>query len=144
MNPQERLSKLIEKAECLLAKSDALTIAYLCEDGSPRASTISIMKAEGIRTICMSTAMQALKTKRIQRNPRVSLCVRSGSNNVTLTGTVAVSQDDVLRKALWKDWCIQHFPDGATGKSFCILIFTMEEATFWIDGEGGVASQEAL
>jgi len=93
------------------------------------------MKADGLKTVYTSSAMLALKTRRIQDNPKVSLCFRSGYNNITLTGTVMVSQGNSLREELWEDWCIDHFPDGATGESFCVYIFTTEEATLWIDGE---------
>lgn len=87
---------IIEKAKKIIMESDAMVIAYIREDGYPRASTIGMMKADGLKTIYTSTAMQALKTRRIQANPKVSLCFRSGYDNITLTGKVAVSQDDEL------------------------------------------------
>lgn len=126
---------ILEKAKKIIAESGDMVIAYIREDGYPRASTISMMKADGIKTIYTSTAMDALKTKRIQANAKVSLCFRKGWDNITLTGTVEVSQDNVLREELWEDWCIEHFPDGATGESFCIFIFTTEEVSLWIEGE---------
>ncbi|MDR0326515.1 MAG: pyridoxamine 5'-phosphate oxidase family protein [Oscillospiraceae bacterium] len=136
--------EIITKAEKIVAKSEDMVIAYVREDGYPRASTISMMKADGIKTIYTSTAMQALKTKRIQANPKVSLCFRDGWNNITLTGTVAVSQDNALRRALWQDWCIEHFPDGAEGERFCVFVFETEEATFWIDNEQESAVRDEL
>ena len=84
-------------------------IAYIREDGYPRVSTISMMKADGIKTIFTSTAIDVLKTKRIQANPKVSMCFRNGYDNITLTGTVEISQDNRLREELWEDWCLQHF-----------------------------------
>lgn len=110
-------------------------IAYIREDGYPRVSTISMMKADGIKTIFTSTAIDVLKTKRIQANPKVSMCFRNGYDNITLTGTVEISQDNRLREELWEDWCLQHFPDGPTGELFCVYVFTTEEASLWIDGE---------
>jgi len=71
----------------------------------------------------------------MELSSKVSLCFRNGFNNITLTGTVEVSQDNKLREELWKEWCWQHFPDGPTGKHFCIYIFTTEEASLWIEGE---------
>ena len=136
--------EIIAKAEKIVGKSGDMVIAYIREDGFPRASTISMMKADGIKTIYTSTAMQALKTKRIQANPKVSLCFRDGWNNITLTGKVTVSQDNTLRRELWQDWCIEHFPDGAEGESFCVFIFETEEAEFWIDNESASATKEEL
>ncbi|MDR1706251.1 MAG: pyridoxamine 5'-phosphate oxidase family protein [Clostridiales bacterium] len=129
-------SEIIAKAEKIVAGSDSVTIAYIREDGYPRASTISMMKADGIRTVYTSTAIRSPKAQRIIANPKVSLCFRDGYNNVTLTGTVRVSQDNALRNDLWRDWCINHFPDGPEGESSCVLIFDTEEAALWIDNEG--------
>lgn len=128
-------SKIVEKAKKIIAESDAMYISYIREDGYPRVSTISMMKADGIKTIYTSTAIDILKTQRIQANPKVSLCFRNGFDNITLTGIVEVSQDNKLREELWEDWCWKHFPDGATGKTFCIYVFTTEEASLWIGGE---------
>lgn len=127
--------KIVEKAKKIIAESDAMYIAYLREDGYPRVSTITMMKADGIKTIYTSTAIDGLKTQRVLANPKVSLCFRNGFDNITLTGTVEVSQDNKLREELWRDWCWQHFPDGPTGELFCVYIFTTEEASLWIDGE---------
>ena len=108
-------------------------IAYIREDGYPRVSTISMMKADGIKTIFTSTAIDVLKTKRIQANPKVSMCFRNGYDNITLTGTVEISQiTDCVR--VWEDWCLQHFPMARLA-NFCVYVFTTEEASLWIDGE---------
>ena len=134
-------TEIIEKAKKIVAQSGHMTIAYIREDGYPRASTIGLMKAEGLKTLYMSTAMQGLKTKRILANPKVSLCFRDGMNNITLTGKVTVSQDNALRRELWEDWCLEYFPDGPEGESFCIFVFETEEADFWIDNEAASAER---
>lgn len=126
--------EIVEKAKKIITESGAMYIAYIREDGYPRVSTITMMKANGIKTIFTSSVIDGLKTQRLQANPKVSLCFRNGYDNITLTGTVEVSQDNKLREELWEDWCLQHFPDGATGERFCIYVFTTEEATLWIDG----------
>ena len=127
---------IIEKAEQILLQSTDLSIAYIREDGYPRVSTISVLRSDGLKRIYMSSSINALKTKRLQANAKVSLCLHSGGNNITLTGMLSVSQEDSLRESLWQPWCINHFPDGALGELFCIFIFEAQEATFWIDGEG--------
>lgn len=136
--------ELIQKAGAIIADSDAMTLAYIREDGYPRASTISLLKAEGLRRLYAATAMQSPKAKRIQANPKVSLCFRAGGNNVTLTGTVEVTQDNAVRQAIWQYWCIDHFPDGPLGESFCVFVFTTEEAAFWIDGASGAVGRGEL
>ncbi|MCL1807268.1 MAG: pyridoxamine 5'-phosphate oxidase family protein [Oscillospiraceae bacterium] len=136
--------EIVEKAEKIVAKSEDLVIAYIREDGYPRASTISLMKADGIKTIYTSSSMQGLKSQRLRANPKVSLCFRDGWNNITLTGTLTTSQDNALRRELWQDWCIQHFPDGVEGESFCVYIFQTEEANFWIDNESAAVTKDEL
>lgn len=135
---------IIEKSRQIAENSETLTIAYIREDGYPRASTISKLKADGVKTIYMATGMQSPKTKRIQANPKVSLCFKEGENNITLTGKVTVTQDNDLRHMLWQDWLINHFPDGVAGESYCVFIFETEEAEFWIDDEGASAERCAL
>lgn len=135
---------ILEKAERMAAQCDALTIAYIREDGYPRASTISPIKVDGLRTIYLSTTMQCLKTKRILANPKASLCIRGAQGNITLTGKIVVSQDEALRAELWQDWMIEHFPDGPAGEMFCVFIFSAEEADLWIDGESAVIGGDEL
>ena len=126
---------IVEKAKKIIAESAVMYIAYMREDGYPRVSAITMMKADGIKTVYTSSAINALKTQRIQANPKVSLCFCNGYNNITLTGTIEVTQDNKLREELWQEWCRQIFPDGATGERFCVYVFTTEEASLWIDGK---------
>lgn len=105
-------------------------IAYIREDGYPRVSTISMMKADGIKTIFTSTAIDVLKTKRIQANPKVSMCFRNGYDNITLTGTVEISQDNRLREELWEDWCLQHFPDGRLANFFVFMFLQPKKQVY--------------
>ena len=39
------------------------------------------------------------------------------------------------KKALWQDWFIEHFPKGVTDPEYCVLKFTGDKATLWIDGK---------
>ena len=49
--------------------------------------------------------------------------------------TVEIVTDDAIRKEMWKDWFIHHFPGGASDPNYVLLHFTGTEATFWINGE---------
>ena len=46
-----------------------------------------------------------------------------------------LNSDMEIKKALWSDWMFAHFPGGVIDPSYCILKFTSEEATYWIDNE---------
>ena len=72
-----------------------------------------------------------------------------GGDSIVLTGKVEIVSDMEIKKALWSDWMFAHFPGGVIDPSYCILKFTSEEATYWIDNEfvkaspfsGGLAAE---
>ena len=67
------------------------------------------------------------------RKPGV--CFMKGGDSIVLTGKVEIVSDMEIKKALWSDWMFAHFPGGVIDPSYCILKFTSEEATYWIDNE---------
>lgn len=48
-------------------------------------------------------------------------------------GTIDVITDPYLKKQLWLDWFINHFPGGVSDPNYCILKFTSKEGTVWLD-----------
>ena len=58
-----------------------------------------------------------------------------GGDSIVLTGKVEIVSDMEIKKALWSDWMFAHFAGGVIDPSYCILKFTSEEATYWIDNE---------
>jgi len=78
--------------------------------------------------------MVSTKVKNFKANPKASVCVWKGGNSITLIGTVKVTQERVVLEAMWLDWFTEHYK-GIDDPNYCILEFTTEEATLWIDGE---------
>ena len=54
---------------------------------------------------------------------------------VALTGRVEVISDLEVRRALWQDWMLEHFPGGVEDPEYCVLKFTAEKATYYIANE---------
>ena len=52
-----------------------------------------------------------------------------------MRGTVEIVTDDSIRKEMWQDWYINHFPGGPTDPNYVLLHFTGTDATLWINGE---------
>ena len=52
-----------------------------------------------------------------------------------MRGIVEIITNDAIRKEMWQEWFIHHFPGGATAPNYVLLHFTGTEATFWINGE---------
>ena len=124
-----------EKAVELLQKCEVVTLASVNKEGYPRPVPMSKIAAEGISTIWMSTGADSLKTIDFLSNPKAGLCFQEKGDSVALMGEVEVVTDEKLKQELWQDWFIEHFPKGVTDPEYCILKFTGDKATLWIDGK---------
>ncbi|NYB75587.1 pyridoxamine 5'-phosphate oxidase family protein [Sedimentibacter hydroxybenzoicus DSM 7310] len=118
-----------------MKNSTDATIAKIDDNGYPRASTISNIKTDGIKTVWFSTGLSSHKVKFFKLNNKASVCYCDGENNITLIGTIEILSDPELKKQLWVDWFINHFPGGVTDPNYCILKFTTNSAFFWIDNQ---------
>lgn len=129
------LALIKQKAISLLAECDILTLASVSEKGYPRPVPVGKIKAEGISSIWFSTGTFSDKTSQFQADPKAGVCFMKGGDSVVLTGKVEIVEDMETKKALWSDWMISHFPGGVTDPGYCVLKFSSEEATYWIDHE---------
>ena len=125
---------MLDKAEELLAKCEVVTLASINEEGYPRVCVISKIKTEGIRTIWMATGTHSAKTGHFRQNPKASVCYYLGGDSVTLLGEVSIVQDAAVKRELWQDWFIEHFPGGPTDPGYVLLKFESNHATYWIEG----------
>lgn len=128
--------QLIVRAEEIIKASATATIALVDDRGYPRASSISSIKTDGMKTAYFSTGLQSGKVRCLQNSNKASLCYRDGSNNVTLIGSIEVLTDEFSKREMWLDWFINHFPGGVDDPNYCILRFTTERAVFWVDSIG--------
>lgn len=127
--------EIVKKAAALLSNCSEITLSSVNENGYPRICVLSKTKADGIKKVWCSTGLSGTKVKHFNENPKASVCFWKDGNSVTLVGKVIVKTDREIREEMWLDWFIDHFPGGIDDPEYCILEFTAEEATLWIDGE---------
>lgn len=125
--------EMISKAEAIMKVAITAVIATIDENGFPRASTISNLKTESIKHAWFATGLSTGKARCIRLNNKAGLCYCDGNNNVTLMGRIEILTEPEIKKEMWIDWFIHHFPGGDTDPEYCILKFTAEKAVFWID-----------
>jgi general stress protein 26 len=123
------------KAAALLGECADITLASVNENGYPRICAMGRAKFEGVRKIWFATGLTGTKVRHFNENPKASVCFWKGCDSVTLTGKAAVRTDRQIREELWIDASIKYFPGGIDDPNYCIVEFTAEEGTFWIDGE---------
>ncbi len=128
-------NKLVARAESIMRAEENAIISLVDEDGFPRTSAISNLKTEGIKYAWFATGLCSGKARCIQKNNKAGLCYCDGSNNVTLMGKVEILTEAEIKKAMWLDWFIEHFPEGTEDPNYCILKFTTEKVVLWIDSE---------
>ncbi len=126
---------IVKKATEIMTNTENATISLIDKDGFPTASTISSIKTIGVHTAWFATGIDTPKVKRIKLNNKASVCYCDGSNNVSLIGTIEIVTDQNLKSDLWVDWLINHFPSGKTDPNYCLLKFTTNRLSLWVDGK---------
>ena len=122
---RQRAIELVEKAgDAVLTSIDG--------EGYPRAVPMAKVKAEGMETIWFSTSTSSRKVKHFAANPKAGVCFFEPGKTVSLVGEIEVVEDMELKKALWIDWFIEHFPGGVTDPEYCLMKFTAKRASLWL------------
>lgn len=96
---------------------------------------MSKIKANGFNEVWTATGADSVKVSDFKHNGKAGLCYDCYGDSVALRGTVEIITDDAIRKEMWQDWFIHHFPGGPSDPNYVILHFKGIEATFWINGE---------
>lgn len=129
MNIREKAAKLIDGCA-------EVTLASVSEDGYPRPCVVSRIQSDGLNSFHAATGMMGTKVRHFKQNPKAGANFWDGKDNgVVLTGDVTIVEDMAIKRALWQDWFINHFPGGVEDPNYALLRFDGREATLWIDGE---------
>lgn len=126
---------IVEKAEVLLAQCENVTVVSIDSNGYPRPVRMSKIQAKGFNEVWMATSASSVKMEDFKINNKAGLCYDLYGDSVALRGTVEIVMDDVMRKKMWQDWFVHHFPCGVTDPDYALLHFVGKDATFWINGE---------
>lgn len=126
---------IFKKASDIVDMGENAYFSYMDEKGYPHTATRSKIKSEGIMSCYFSTNLSGDMAKAIRRDSRSSVCFHSNNNNITLMGDAEIIEDLSIKKDLWIEWFINHYPDGPTDPEYCVIIFTTKSVSLWVDRE---------
>jgi len=117
---------------------EGIVLSLIDENGYPSASTVTIAKVDGIKTLTFLTTLDANKVKRIRANNKASLCLSSREYNISLVGTAEVLTDLESKKNSWyKGMTDMGYP--AEHPESCVIKFTTERYNMFFADNGSVA-----
>lgn len=122
--------KLLKKAAKLVSEAETAMLSSIDENGYPRAVIMSNTKAESLNVMYFATGTDSRKVKHYMLNSKAGVAYNEG---ISFIGEIEIIKDDKVKKELWQDWFIKHFPGGETDPNYCILKFTSKEAVIYID-----------
>ncbi len=126
---------IVEKATALLAHCSEVTLASINADGFPRPVPMTKGPTAGCSEVWMAAGADSVKVADFKTNPKAGLCYSFYGDSVALRGTVEIVTEDGIRKEMWQEGYIAHFPGGPTDPNYVLLHFIGTEAAFWINGE---------
>lgn len=124
--------KIQEKAAQMVATAQIITVASVDENGYPRPVAMVKLKDED-GAIYVSTGTSSAKTAHFKANPKAGVSIVRGGDSIVYTGKMEIVTDEAVKRSLWGDWMLDHFPGGVEAPEYCVLKFTPESATYWID-----------
>ncbi len=121
-----------EKVAQMVATAQVITVASIDENGYPRpVAMVKLKNEEG--AIYVSTGTSSAKTSHFKANPKAGVSIVKGGDSIVYTGEMELVADETVKRALWSDWMLEHFPGGVEDPEYCVLKFTPKSATYWID-----------
>lgn len=123
-----------EKAAQMVATAQVITVASVDENGYPRPVPMVKLKDEN-GAIYVSTGTSSAKTAHFKANPKAGVSIMKGESSIVYTGEMEIVTDDTVKRSLWSDWMLSHFPGGVEDPEYCVLKFTPQSATYWIDNQ---------
>lgn len=121
-----------EKAAQMVASAQVITVASIDENGYPRpVAMVKIKDEDG--AIYVSTGTSSAKTAHFRANPKAGVSIVKGGDSIVYTGEMEIVTDETIKRSLWGDWMLDHFPGGMEDPEYCVLKFTPKSATYWID-----------
>lgn len=127
--------KFLKKTSRMLDNIPIVILASINEEGYPRPVTVAKLKNNGLSEIWISTGTNSAKIKQLRANPKAGLTFYDDHNSISLTGDAEVVADQSVKRLLWQDWLIDHFPEGMDDPDYTIIKFVPKAVAGWIDDE---------
>ena len=131
--------KIVEKAEEIISNKNLDCVLALIDlDGFPTASSITVLKNDGIKWLTFSTFNGNNKTNRIEKCNRASICFISNDPilyNITLVGKIEIIMDLQIKKEMWNDNLLKNHFNGYDDPKYCVLKFFTERYNLMIGDE---------
>lgn len=121
-----------EKAAQMVATAQVITLASVDENGYPRPVAVVKLKDED-GAIYVSTGTSSAKVAHFKANPKAGVSIVRGGDSIVYTGEIQIVTDDTVKRSVWGDWMLDHFPGGVEDPEYCVLKFIPRSATYWID-----------
>lgn len=126
-----------EKILEFIQKQKVAFIASVDDEGFP---TIKAMlaprKVEG-NCFYFSTNASSMRVSQYLKNPKASIYFYSKGRfkyeGVMLTGTMAVLQDDEIKREIWRTGDTMFYKKGVTDPDYCVLKFTAARGRHYCD-----------
>lgn len=128
-------TNIYKKASDMVNAQEEATVAVIRQDGFPHAATRSNLGTNGIMSRYFTSDTSGNMITAIKNNSKVSVCYLVGSDNITLMGTCELVEDMAIKKSLWIDWFINHYPGGPEDPEYTVVKFTTEKVSMWVDRE---------
>lgn len=126
------MENLKEKAAQMVAAAQVITVASIDENGYPRPVAMVKLRDEN-GAIYVSTGTSSAKTAHFKANPKAGISIVRGGDSIVYTGEMEFVTDESVKRSLWGDWMLDHFPGGVEDPEYCVLKFIPKSATYWID-----------
>ncbi|HNX59669.1 MAG TPA: pyridoxamine 5'-phosphate oxidase family protein [Spirochaetota bacterium] len=130
------MNSLSKTIEYLFKETDVFFISSVDENGYPHTKAmLAPRRRDGIGKIFFTSAHSSRKAVQYLRNPKANLylCDRKSFKGLMLLGEMEVSDDPMLKKALWKSGDELFHPGGISDPDYCVLIFTPRSGRFYHD-----------
>ena len=129
------MQESIRRAEDLLERAEAVTLAVNGEDGCPRAYVMTKLPGEGIRTLLFLAREGSEKVRALEKDPRACVSYFAPGGSVSLSGAVCLIRESVALRKLWVPELDRIFPMGPESGELVLIRFESRAATFCFMGK---------
>ncbi|MCI8590436.1 MAG: pyridoxamine 5'-phosphate oxidase family protein [Clostridiales bacterium] len=127
--------KTKEQMTAFIKKQTVAFIASVDEDGFPNMKAmLAPRKIEG-NCFYFSTNTSSMRVQQWMKNPKASIYFYSKKyfkyEGVMLTGTIEVTQEESIKKEIWRTGDTLYYKQGVSDPDYCVLKFTAIKGRYY-------------